>query len=379
MIAKGGMGAALGMLALLVVGGGLAGPVAAHDRLAPPFEVAGQRSAWGKVVPPLGVCPAVPAPVRDLVKPDFYVNKGASVADPKKKAAALDLLAPLWAYGRALNAIADDYVRASNPDPLRAACVLAWLDAWAEADALGGEVSTWGRYDTLWACQIAVGMAFLKVADADGLDPHARARIAGWLEGLARKAVTANDAFNAGRDLQRRPRTNLSYWTAAGAAVAAVAAGRRDLYDWAVRTVRAGLATTRPDGAMPGEMERQARAFVYHIWGLEPLMLVAAIARANGDDLLAENDRALPRVVRFMLTARRDPAAFEALAGHAQQADSKPERWPRRDNAAALEIYLSLEPDAEVERLVAPLRPVSTQFSGGDFTLLFHRRRAPLP
>lgn len=355
-------------------------PLRAEPSLLAPFDVAAQRAAWGKVVLPLGTCPPAPAAPRDLKKPDFYVNKGASVADPQKKAAALDLLAPLWAYGRALNAMADDVVRARDPDPARAACVLAWLDAWASADALGGEVSTWGRYDTLWACEIAAGMAFLKVRDVAGLDGAAKARVAAWIEGLARKAVADNSAFNAGRDRRRQPRTNLSYWAAAGAAVAAVVAGRRDLYDWALATVRAGLATTRPDGALPGEMERQARAFVYHIWGLEPLMLVAAIARANGDDLMAENDRALPRIVRFMLAARADPAAFEKLAGHAQQADSIPTRWPRRDNAAALEIYLALVADPDVERLVAPLRPVSTQFSGGDFTLLFRRPpSAPSP
>lgn len=370
-----GFSAVLMLASVAVAVAGVPSPAAAARGLNPPFDVARQRAAWGKVVPPLGRCPAAPSAPRDLVKPDFYVNKGASVADPKKKAAALDLLAPLWAFGKALNAMADDVVRARHPDPARAACVLAWLDAWARAGALGGEISTWGRYDTLWACEIAAGMAFLKVRDQPGLDAAAKARVAAWIEGLARKAVADNTAFNAGRDQRRQPRTNLSYWTAAGAAVAAVIADKRDLYDWALATVRAGLATTRADGALPGEMERQARAFVYHIWGLEPLMLVAATARANGDDLMADNGAALPRVVRFMLAARADPAAFEKLAGHAQQADSIPSRWPRRDNAAALEIYLALQPDADVERLVAPLRPVSTQFSGGDFTLLFARGR----
>ncbi len=377
-----GLGAATGLFGLVLCLIGVptcrlwAETATQRDHLAAPFDVAAQRAAWGRDVPPLARCGEPPAAPRDLIKPDFYVNKSASVADPRKKAATLDMLAPLWAFGKAVNAMADDVVRARDPDPVRAACVLAWLDAWARGDALGGVVSQWGRYDTLWACQIAAGMGYLKVRDVPGLDGAARARVEAWLEQLARKAVADNAAFNAGRDARRQPRTNLSYWTAAGAAVAAVAAGRRDLYDWALATVRAGLATTRPDGALPGEMERQARAFVYHIWGLEPLMLVAAVARANGSDLMAETDGALRRMVAFMLRARADPAAFERLAGFPQQADSKPERWPRKDSAAALEVYLSLVgEDAAVEALMAPLRPVATQFSGGDFTLLFARPR----
>lgn len=343
----------------------------ARQHVLPPFDVSRQRARWGRMMPALDRCPTPPVAPRDLLKPDFYANKSASVADPAKKKATLDLLAPLWTFTKTLNAMADDFVRDRAGGRARARCVLTWLDAWARADALGGEISTWGRYDTLWACQIASSMAYLKVRGARGLPPGARGRVEAWLEGLARKAVAANSEFNAGRDKRGQPRTNLSYWTAAGAALAGVVANKRDLYDWALTTVRAGLATTRPDGALPGEMERQARAFVYHIWGLEPLMLVTVTARANGDDLMSEKDGALRRMVAFMLAARGDPAEFEKLAGFPQQADSKPERWPRRDNAAALEMYLSLTNDALVAELVMPLRPVTSQFSGGDFTLLF--------
>lgn len=340
-------------------------------RLLAPFDVAAQRKRWGKVTPPLAGCPAPPQGPRDLVREDFYTNKSHSVADPAKKRATLDKLAPLWEFTRVVNVMADEFVMSQPADASRAACVLTWLDAWAKADALTGEISTWARYDTLWAAEIGAGMAYLKVRDATRLDSQAKARVENWLVKVARLAVTDNDKFNAGTDQRRQPRSNLSYWTAAGAAVAGIAANDRALYDWSLETVRRGLSFVTPEGAMPAEMSRQARAFVYHIWGLEPLMLVAACARANGGDVLQENEGALPKVVAFMLRARREPQWFEALAGFPQQADSHPERWPRKDSAAALEMFLALKPDPAVEAIVAPLRPVSTKFSGGNFTLLF--------
>jgi len=340
-------------------------------RLIAPFDVTALRKRWGKVTSPLTGCPTPPQGPRDLVREDFYTNKSHSVADPAKKKKALDKLAPLWEFTRVVNEMADDYVMSRPADVNRAGCVLTWLDAWAKADALTGEISTWARYDTLWAAEIGAGMAYLKVRDAKGLDSQAKARVEGWLVKVARLAVADNDKFNAGTDQRRQPRSNLSYWTAAGAAVAGIAANDRALYDWSLETVRRALSFVTPDGAMPAEMNRQARAFVYHIWGLEPLMLVAACARSNGTDLLHENDGALPKVVAFMLRARREPQWFESLAGFPQQADSHPERWPRKDSAAALEIFLALKPDPAVEAIVAPLRPVSTKFSGGNFTLLF--------
>lgn len=346
------------------------------EGLKAPFDVARQRLVWGVVRAPLAQCPPPPASQRDLIREDFYVDKSHSVADAGKRKAALDTLAPLWAYTKALSEMADAYVAtlalANQPADLsRAQCVIAWLDAWASGEALTGEISTWARYDTLWACQIAAGLAYLKVRDAPGIAPAARTRIEGWIERLARAAVSDNDKFIAYRDSRKLPPHNLSYWTATAAMVAAVVAGKRDLYDWGLAQTRRGLGSVRGDGALPGELERKARAFVYHIWSLEPLMLAVAIAHANGDGLLAQNDHAARRLVRFMLAARADPAAFEGIAGAPQQADSKPERWPRKDNAAALEIYLSLEPDAEMAALVKPLRPVRSQFIGGDVTQTF--------
>ena len=76
-------------------------------RLLSPFDVAAQRKRWGKVTPPLAGCPAPPQGPRDLVREDFYTNKSHSVADPAKKRATLDKLAPLWEFTRVVNVMAE--------------------------------------------------------------------------------------------------------------------------------------------------------------------------------------------------------------------------------------------------------------------------------
>jgi len=371
-----------GALLLLVAGTApsqplYAGPVregaAPAIRLEAPFDTVRQRERWGRVMPQLAACPPVPAPVRDHLHEPFYTDRNNSVADPAKRGKVLQSLAPMWAYSKGLNDLAEDFVRATPADLGRARCVLAWLDAWASAGALTGKVDKWGFYDTLWADQIAAGMAYFKIWRQPGLDAAAKARVAQWLAILARRAVNENEGFNEARRKRKEPPHNLSFWTAAGAVVAGVAADDRPLFDWGIRTAREGLGAVTAAGALPAELERKGRAFVYHTWALEPLMLVAAFAAANGVDLIEGRQGALARIVDFLIEARADPAAFEALAGAPQQGDSRPAAWPTSKSAAALEVYLSLRPDPRIEVLVAPLRPVTSQFSGGNFSLMFAR------
>lgn len=344
------------------------------EALAAPFDVVRQRALWGRDVAAFGSCPEAPVPVRDVIRGVYYADRANSVRKSGEFQQTMAALTPLWAFSGALNAMADDHVVAADPDPARAHCVLAWLDRWAAGGAMLGETSTWAHYDKLWGAGVGAAVAYLKVRDTPGLDASQRRRVEAWLAELARVTIAQNEAYNAWRDARGLGRSSLSYWTAAYAALAGIAAGDRALLDWGIATARTGLAAIGPDGVMAPELERKGRAFAYHVWSLEPLALVAAAAAANGIDLMGVNDGALTRVLRFMVAMREKPETFAALAGIAQQHDSDPAKWPARDSAAALEIINRLRPDAGLASLLAPLRPVASRFSGGNFTVLFGAR-----
>lgn len=362
-------------LAILPLAATRAAAVNGKGPLAAPFDVAGQRAMWGRDVAPLGACPAAPEPVRDVIRGVYYKDGANSVRDPVEYRRTINAVEPLWAYSGALSRMANDHVASIRPDPARAVCVLAWLDRWAAGGALQGEISTWAHYDLLWGTGISAAMAYLKVRDTPGLDPGQRRRVEKWLAALARTAIKENERYNAWRDVWKPGRSSLSFWTAAYSAVAGIAADDRALFDWGVAIVRLGLAgSITAEGALSSELDRAGRSFAYHVWSLEPMMIVAVAAHANGIDLTAEHDGALVRMVRFMLRMRAEPERIAILAGSPQQNDSDPRRWPSKDSAAALEMFQRLRPSAEVDRLITPMRPISSKFSGGDFTLLFARK-----
>jgi poly(beta-D-mannuronate) lyase len=201
---------------------------------------------------PASSCERAPAPVRDIQANRYYTDAAGSVVDPA-----------LRALGRQ-----------------RAACALEWLTAWAEANALLGQMSSsQAEHERKWTLA-ALAIAYLN------LRPEAssaqRRAIDAWLLRVA-------DEVQRFADQSGRTKNNHYYW--AGLAVGAVgaAAGSAPHWEFARRVFRDACADIRPDGALPLELARQRRALHYHRFALEPLAKLA------------------------------DPRVFEALTGYKQE------------------------------------------------------------
>ena len=83
-------------------------------------------------------CPVPPpAPIRDLALDRYYGDKTGSEIDPARKAAHAAATRPLVDYLRTVTDAADHAVTRRDAAP----CAAAWLDAWARADALLGQMS----------------------------------------------------------------------------------------------------------------------------------------------------------------------------------------------------------------------------------------------
>lgn len=351
---------------------GLACAQAAAESYKAPFELSEQRAIFGRPLARLQGCPQPPAPIRDHTYEVFYSDSAQSVRDEAKFRAQLDRAKGLRDYTSALNRMADDYVASKPPDPARAACVLEWLQAWAEGGALLGKVESWARWDTLWFVHVGASLAYLKIRDDPSLDPAAKRKVTTWLGQMARAAIGTWQTIWGSRPTA--PINNHSYWVGASAVLAGVAGGDRELFDFGVKMARRGLASVTPEGALPGELRREGRAFYYHLWAMEPLMLIVATARANGIDLSRENNAALDRIVGLLLRAHADPGLFQKLTGARQTDDAA--AWPQGAHQIGFaEIYLHFNANEGLNRLVARLRPVNVPYIVGNYTLLFGKSR----
>ena len=300
--------------------------VAQRDRagggsLRTPFDVAGQRAVWGQ--------PAV---------------RHACATPPALLAGATQQVDRWW--------------RGRPVEPAAAACALAWLDAAASADRAPGDADA--RRDLL----AGLALAWLKLADAPGLDLAASARVTRWLQ---RMAATVQPPFE--RADARRPETYdaEAYRTAMAVMAAAVAAQDRRLWDWGLFRARWGLGEVNEDGALPLELARGKGALAAHAYATASLVLAAELAAANGVDLYSEKNSALHRLARRTLDGLDDQGYFAARTGELQ------------DMAAVtpwlgwIEPYFARFPEQARPALLARLRPLVNPALGGDLTLTFGR------
>jgi poly(beta-D-mannuronate) lyase len=157
-----------------------------------------------------------------------------------------------------------------------------------------------------------VALAYLKVRDL-ATDEERRV-IEPWLIRFA-------DAARGFFDDPRHKRNNHWYWLGLGMAGVAVAADSprhwvmaRDIMQDATRDIAA-------DGTLPKELARGGRAVHYHAFSVMPLVVLAEIAAARGEDWYAFSDGALHRLVAVTLKGLADPSVFARLAGEPQQAN----------------------------------------------------------
>ncbi len=336
----------------------------------PPYvrlpEIASRREAVGARIAGNFACGEPPAPPRDLTVESFYRrdDPSFSIIDPEALAARNRAAAPLSAMAGGIARMGDRYLAASPRSPAVAACMAAWLERWAGEGAMLGRVSQQGGYERKWTlATLALNYALL--ADAPEIDGDSRARIEGWLRDLAWATVP---------DYSRRPfveQNNHLNWASLAVLAAAVATDDAALFDWGIAAARGALEAVSADGSLPREIARRSKALHYHRFALEPLVLVDALAAANGIELSEKSGDALDRLAAFTRDGFEDPEPVAKRAGAAQEGFGQDVVTP--GSYAWAEIYLARRED---EKLAAALdrvrgRGLSTTWLGGNLTLRF--------
>jgi poly(beta-D-mannuronate) lyase len=251
-------------------------------------------------------CAKPPAAVRDLDLPRFYADDSGSIVDPELLAKHRAAVEPLTEFLRHVAADADKSVRRSKAEQQAeaAVCAIVWLDAWARGEAwLGNMASRQGEYQRKWDLG-GVALAYLKVRAFANEDE--RRRIEAW---LLRWADLARAFF----DDRERKRNNHWYWLGLGLAATGLAANSPRHWDMAREIMSDAARDIQADGTLPQEMERKARALHYHVFAVTPLVVLAELGFARGEDWYQLGDGALHRLVAVTARGLRDPRLFQAM------------------------------------------------------------------
>jgi poly(beta-D-mannuronate) lyase len=341
--------------------GGMPGLLTATG-LVSPIDVEARRTLVGRSLGE-AACPAVVAPVHDILAQSFYTDPQRSIVDPARLAARDKAVKPLHDFSEGIARLADRWVEAHPPQPEAATCALAWLDAWARKDAMLGEITNQGGYERKWTFG-GIALAYLKIRDAPGLDPAAKARVEAWL-GRLTAAVS--------KDISDKINNHL-YWAALAVAASAVATDDRAAFAWAMDKYRFALTQIAPDGTLPLELARGQRALHYHLFAVTPLVMLAEIGAANGLDLYGERDGALGRLVSVVLAGLANPTDFARRSGTAQEPEHL-SGW----SVAWAEIWYARTRDKNLLPLLQRYRPMRNNWLGGNVTLAFGVSELPAP
>jgi poly(beta-D-mannuronate) lyase len=332
-----------------------------------PFDVAALRAVHG--VPIAGTrCPPPPAPVHDVLGVSFYTDPQNSVPDPGRLALDNQRQRPVRDFLVGVEDSAIQWVQSEPPLRSKASCALSWLDNWARADAMLGQVNQQGSYERKWTLG-GVALSWLEIRGAPGLDATAVSRVLAWLKRLAAAVQPPYD---------RPPRPGLStvlnnhaYWAGMSVAAVGIAVDDRAMFDWGVQRLRIGLGQINADGALPLELARGRLALHYHLFALQPLLVLNEMAHANGIDM--ESDGKLAQLVHLSFAGARDRSVFTRLAGVQQSGFSGAEEADEMVEGAAFEVWLVRHPDPAVAGAIAPHRPFNVPWLGGNVTLLYGR------
>ena len=147
----------------------------------------------------------------------------------------------------------------------------------------------------------------------------------------------------------------------------AVVTQRRDLFTDALDIYRTAMQQIDPQGFLPNELRRRQRAFSYHNYAIQPLVMIALFARANGVDPEAENHDALRRLGEVVIGGITDAQPFMQKTGAAQDVSF----LQHPTNLAWLEGWCQLyRCDDPLRQRIAPLRPLQNTRLGGDLSHL---------
>lgn len=244
-------------------------------------------------------------------------------------------------------------------------CVVSALNRWATAGALLGEARNHtGKSMRKWAlATFSSSWLQLQFSASHPLNawPEQTQNIIRWLGEMG--DLTASEW----RDLPQIKVNNHSYWAAWALMATSVATGRQDLFDQSLAIYRTAMQQIDADGFLPNELRRRQRALAYHNYALQPLVMIALFARANGVDMPQENKAALQRLAKQVIAGLDNPQPFTDRSG-AQQ-DMAFLQQPT--NLAWLEAWCQLSTcDNDLRARLTSLRPLQNRRLGGPLTLL---------
>jgi poly(beta-D-mannuronate) lyase len=278
-------------------------------------------------------------------------------------------------------------------DAAAGAAVVDNLGRWARGGALGkfkkDPAAT--MYYNLDRTLLPVIVAFSLVQDDPAMAADQRREIESWLDRLVRRRGPE-------REHERDPaltssQNNHRYLSDSVTMAWGILRGNDDWFRAGIERYLAALEQMRPDGSLPLETARGARALSYQRHAIASLVTIAEMAAAQGYDLYGEageDGQSIHRAIAFLLDGIDDPALVwpYAMANETpgtwrnykvQDLGFMTERGHGRHYMAWTEAYIARFPQSALalrlrralEAFGSAEQPLIDEYSGGNMSCFF--------
>ena len=339
-----------------------------------PFDVPAPTSSSSATSSRAGSCPAVGQPLVSLaVNTRYAPGKTADKVSDEAEAEYKEAMAPVISFMASTSNQANRYIRSNGAALDGANCARDALAVWANANALTQVSGTagWFKQSTLLS---GLSLIYLQIRDAP-TDAAGRAKnrqIEQWLGRLGAMLLQFRRTGVQGSPVHN----NHLYWAGLALGASGAAIGNREFFDFGMSALKEGACSITPQGFLPMELKRGRASLHYHVYALQPLMLLAELAERNHQPGLALCGGAIDRLAKTVLAGADHPQIFEEAAG-------APQNSVLGDGAALpktlwgwLAIYArhTSLPQTWRQRLANSPRLAAAETGGDEITLyLYHK------
>ncbi len=284
----------------------------------------------------------VDPPIGKIEIPRRYVSGGHGEVDPRESA----LSQPYYRIQRLAADGANRYL--IGGDHHESACVLDAIERWAAAGTLHNydaehDSQAWDQVGwTVASLSLSVSV----IEEDETLNDTELRHVIVWLHHVTEKLIAQRKKSGE----LRANENNLSYWRGLAATSVGILSSDDEMFAWGALQYQRAIGQLDKDGSWPLEMERKELALHYQSFALEPLVMIAELARRQDIDLysISVHGRSLGDAVTFLSKAIKDPRLAEKHSGSSQKIDLEAddffswlEFWNARFGPSGLEIYLN--------------------------------------
>lgn len=303
-------------------------------------------------------CQKTPPAIYDMVYQSIYSDKshGVSIVDEKARKKYKEQTKKIRDFENKIATWTEKSIVGSNDLP----CAIKWMTDWADAKSmLEGKINFQGESVRKWTLG-SLSSHYIQIRHSKQISKTDRNKIDQWLQELSDQVVSD---YSRRLDAGSR-RNNHAYWAAWGVMITSVTLNDKKNFKWSTKIFDRAMQDIDEDGTLPLEIARQGKAFNYHVFALNPLIMMAETLDANGKN---GYQPALHRLVKRVTDSLEDQKYFKEKTGVKQNITGT----ITDSQLAWIEIYNARFPNESSQKWIDKFRPFYQRRIGGDITRLF--------